>query len=139
MYLKKTATPENTGNLPTGVVQTSGTASSVWAAYWRKHLHLLIAVALVPIFFAIYYLCFWLRFEGQLGWHELESFRATVGWVVCVKLAWFVGLRVCRGLEPIGDFLRSERIVARCHRRCNHRGIDLLFVSSLRRSFHAAC
>ncbi|MGD0654542.1 MAG: nucleoside-diphosphate sugar epimerase/dehydratase [Thermoguttaceae bacterium] len=58
---------------------------------------MLISAALLPIFVAIYYLGYWLRFEGQLRSHELESFHATVGWVVFVKLAWFVGLRVCRG------------------------------------------
>jgi FlaA1/EpsC-like NDP-sugar epimerase len=63
----------------------------------RIRLRMLIAAALLPAFIAIYYLGYWLRFEGQLGQNALESFRATVMWVVFVKLAWFVGLRVCRG------------------------------------------
>ena len=66
-------------------------------AYWRHHLHVLGAIALLPVFVGIYYLSYWLRFEGQLGEGELECFRATAGWVVLVKLAWFVGLQVCQG------------------------------------------
>ncbi len=65
--------------------------------YWRQHLHLLVAAALVPFLAGIYYLSFWLRFEGPLGGRETACFRATVGWVLAVKLAWFVGLRTCRG------------------------------------------
>jgi FlaA1/EpsC-like NDP-sugar epimerase len=63
----------------------------------RAYFHLLIATAFLPIFIAIYYLGYWLRFEGQLSFCEWESFRCSVGWVVFVKLAWFAGLRVCRG------------------------------------------
>jgi FlaA1/EpsC-like NDP-sugar epimerase len=63
----------------------------------RRHLPAFIGASLLPIFVAIYYLSYWLRFEGQLGSYGLETFRATVGWVVFAKLAWFVGLRVCRG------------------------------------------
>jgi FlaA1/EpsC-like NDP-sugar epimerase len=66
-------------------------------AYWRRHLHLLTTAALVPALVGIYYLCFWLRFEGQVGRGEMACFRATVGWVLLVKLGWFVGLRTCRG------------------------------------------
>ncbi len=67
------------------------------AVFWRRHLHLLGAAALLPVFAGIYYLDFWLRFEGQLTAKELHCFRATVGWIVLVKLAWFVGLRACQG------------------------------------------
>ena len=63
----------------------------------RRHLYLLTTMMLVPAFVGIYWLSFWLRFEGQLGGEELACFAATVGWIVTVKLAWFVGLRVCRG------------------------------------------
>ncbi len=65
--------------------------------YWRQHLHLLAATALLPVFAGIYYLDFWLRFEGEMTGDQLRCFLATVGWVVLVKLAWFVGLRVCQG------------------------------------------
>lgn len=79
------------------VCQTSGRASGVWATYWNNHFHLLIALIMAPIFVAIYFLSYWIRFEGQLGKSDLNCFRATVGWIICVKLAWFVGLRVCHG------------------------------------------
>lgn len=65
--------------------------------YWRRHLHLLGVVALLPIFVGIYYLDFLLRFEFELSKDNLECFRATVGWVVFTKLAWFAGLRACQG------------------------------------------
>jgi FlaA1/EpsC-like NDP-sugar epimerase len=104
MYLKNTENPENTGNHPVDVVQTSGRAAGVWATYWRSHLHLLVGASLVPIFFGIYYMSYWLRFEGQLGSHGINTFKATVGWIVFAKLAWFVGLRVCQGWSRLVTF-----------------------------------
>ena len=65
--------------------------------YWQRHLHLLGALLLAPVFAGIYYLCFCLRFEGQLDDYSLQCFHATVSWIVLVKLAWFAGLRVCQG------------------------------------------
>jgi FlaA1/EpsC-like NDP-sugar epimerase len=47
---------------------------------------------------------YWLRFEGQLGSYEIHAFWAAVGWVVCAKLAWFVGLRVCQGWSRMVTF-----------------------------------
>lgn len=66
-------------------------------AFWRQHLHLLMAILIAPALAAIYYLSFWLRFEGRLGSTNYACFRDTVAWVVAVKLGWFVGLRACRG------------------------------------------
>jgi len=65
--------------------------------YWRHHLHVLAAAALLPAFAGIYFLSYWLRFEGQIATAEYRCFQATVAWIVLVKLAWFVGLRVCQG------------------------------------------
>jgi FlaA1/EpsC-like NDP-sugar epimerase len=67
------------------------------ASRLRRHLHVFIAAALLPIFITVYYLSYWLRFEGQLGRSGFDTFRATVGWVVCAKLVCFVGMRACRG------------------------------------------
>jgi FlaA1/EpsC-like NDP-sugar epimerase len=64
---------------------------------WRRHLHLLTTTALLPAFVGVYWLSFWLRFEGQLGLEGQACFRATLGWIVMVKLAWFVSLRACQG------------------------------------------
>jgi FlaA1/EpsC-like NDP-sugar epimerase len=64
---------------------------------WQRHLHWLGVAALLPVFAGIYYLDFWLRFEGFLTDAEVECFAQTVGWVVAIKLAWFAALRVCRG------------------------------------------
>ena len=66
-------------------------------AYWRHHLHLLTLLAIAPALAAIYYLSFWLRFEGRLEGANLACFRDTLAWVLAVQLGWFVGLRACRG------------------------------------------
>lgn len=63
----------------------------------RGHLYLLTTAMLLPAFVGIYWLSFWLRFEGQLGNKDLACFTATVGWIVAAKLGWFVSLRACRG------------------------------------------
>lgn len=65
--------------------------------YWQRHLHLLGIAALLPIFLGIYYVAFWLRFEGRLEGNDLECLGHTIGWFVAVKLGWFAALRVCRG------------------------------------------
>ena len=47
---------------------------------------------LLPVFFAIYYLSYWMRLEGQLGEVQSRIFWSTVGWFIAVKLlifAWF--------------------------------------------------
>jgi len=95
---------ENLNSQSTDVAQTSDHATCVWANYWHCHLHLLVAVALVPIFFVIYYLSYWLRFEGHLRSNELSVFHATVGWVVFTKLALCVGLRMTRGWSRLVTF-----------------------------------
>ncbi len=74
-----------------------GNSHSTKTIYWRQHLHLLMTAAFLPAFAATYWLSFWLRFDGQLDDDMLYCFQATVGWVIFVKLGWFVGLRACRG------------------------------------------
>ena len=59
-------------------------------------LRLMDLAVLLPVFAGIYYLSYWLRFEGQLGRDALEGFHATVAWVVAAKLAWFAALGACR-------------------------------------------
>ena len=85
--------------------------------YWRQHLHLLAAAALLPVFAGIYYLDFWLRFEGDLRGAELDCFAATVSWVVLVKLAWFVGPAGLSRLAPLGHLLRPRAPLPGRHRR----------------------
>ena len=65
--------------------------------YWRHHFHVLFAAALLPVFAGTYLLAYWLRFEGQLGENEIQCFRATVGWIVSVKVGWFIAMRTCQG------------------------------------------
>lgn len=72
---------------------------------FRGHLYLLTTAALLPAFVGIYWLSFWLRFERQLAGENLACFTATVGWIVTLKLGWFVGLRVCRGwIRPVAFY-----------------------------------
>ena len=66
-------------------------------AYWRHHVHLLTAAALMPVLAGIYYLSFWLRFDARLGNQEWACFRNTAGWVTLAQIVWFVGLDACRG------------------------------------------
>jgi FlaA1/EpsC-like NDP-sugar epimerase len=81
----------------------AGAAPSAWRRLGGRAargtdwlLRLLDVAVLLPVFAGIYYLSYWLRFEGQLGRDALEGFRATVALVVAVKVAWFVGLGACR-------------------------------------------
>jgi FlaA1/EpsC-like NDP-sugar epimerase len=57
---------------------------------------LLCTATLLPVFVAIYYLSFWLRFEGQLGPVERREFLLTVAWVVLIKLLMFAWFRIHR-------------------------------------------
>ncbi|MBN2475478.1 MAG: polysaccharide biosynthesis protein [Pirellulales bacterium] len=54
------------------------------------------AATLLPAFVAIYYISFWLRFEGRLGPTEQREFLLTVGWVVLTKLSMFAWFRIHR-------------------------------------------
>ena len=64
---------------------------------------------LVPVFVAIYYLSFWLRFEGQLGPGEWREFSLTVAWVVLIKLVMFGWFRIHRSW---GRFVTFYDLVA---------------------------
>lgn len=78
---------------------------------FRRHLHLLTTAGLAPTFAGIYYLCFCLRFEGQLDDAAFAGFSATVGWVVTAKLACFVALRACRGWSRSVSFYDLAALV----------------------------
>ena len=65
--------------------------------YWRQHFHLIGLALLAPMFVCIFYVDFWLRFEGQLNEATLQQLQDTVGWFVCAKLAWFAAFRTCKG------------------------------------------
>ncbi len=56
----------------------------------------LFTAALLPLFVLIYYLAYWLRFEGQLGAMQLNGFTQTVLWIVIVKVAVFSWFRIDR-------------------------------------------
>jgi len=57
---------------------------------------MLCMATLMPMFVVIYYLSYWLRFEGRLGPTEWREFSLTVGWIVLVKLVIFAWFRVHR-------------------------------------------
>jgi len=81
-----------------------GGSHTTRSIYWRQHRHLLLAVALLPIFVSVYYLSFWLRFEGEALAGAMGCFQATVGWIVLTKLAWFVASGACKGWSRIATF-----------------------------------
>ena len=49
-----------------------------------------VVAALLPLFLAIHYTAYWLRFEGRVGESELSQIAATIGWVALAKLVVFV-------------------------------------------------
>ena len=58
----------------------------------RARRPILYMALLAPIMICVYYLSFWIRFEGEIGQEARRTFWATVAWVVPVKLgafAWF--------------------------------------------------
>ena len=65
--------------------------------------------ALLPVFVGVYYLSYWLRFEGQLGPTELNRFWGTAVWVVAVKLMLFGWFRIYQGW---GRFVTFYDLVA---------------------------
>ena len=75
-------------------------------ASWRRHLYLLTTAALLPAFAGIYYLCFWLRFEGQLSDCGLACFRATVALGADGETRLVRGLAHLPGVESFGHLLR---------------------------------
>lgn len=54
-------------------------------------------LALALVFAATYYVSYWLRFEGQIPPKEISRLLSTVGWVICIKLAFFIRFRVGSG------------------------------------------
>ncbi len=54
-------------------------------------------IALVVLFLSIYYACYWLRFEGELGPIQWHCFASTAAWVVAVKAAIFLRFRIAHG------------------------------------------
>ena len=50
---------------------------------------LVVVVGLFPLFLAIHYAAYWLRFEGRIGESEQSQIAATIGWVALAKLAVF--------------------------------------------------
>ncbi len=69
---------------------------SVVDALRRIRRPLLCTATLVPVFAAIYYFSFWLRFEGRLGDVQIREFSLTVAWVVLIKLTMFAWFRIHR-------------------------------------------
>jgi FlaA1/EpsC-like NDP-sugar epimerase len=58
----------------------------------------------VFIFWGIYYLSYWLRFEGDIVPKEMQAFVMTAGWIVAVKLLVFLGLRIHHGWGRLVTF-----------------------------------
>ncbi len=59
---------------------------------------------LMPLFFATYYLAYWLRFEGRIDAPTFELFILTAGWVVLVKLLIFAWCRLYYGWGRLVSF-----------------------------------
>jgi len=84
-------------------------AARACARVHRARRPLLCLATLAPVLAVIYYLSFWLRFEGRLGEVEQREFLQTVAWVVLVKLATFAWFRIHRSW---GRFVTFYDLVA---------------------------
>jgi FlaA1/EpsC-like NDP-sugar epimerase len=91
-------------HVPCDADPSSARAEAFPTTSWRNHSYLLVVMALLPIFWGIYYSSYWLRFDGKWRPGMLHSFHTTVGWIILTKLAWFVGLRACRGWNRLVTF-----------------------------------
>ena len=59
---------------------------------------------LLPLFFAIHYMGYWMRMEGQFGPALAHIFWSTVGWFVLVKLVIFAWFGIHRGWGRFHSF-----------------------------------
>jgi FlaA1/EpsC-like NDP-sugar epimerase len=94
----------NYASTPFATPEGGAQADRAPAASWRGLRYLAVIACLFPFFAGLYFLVFWMRFDGQIEANEYACFRATVGWVVCVKVAWFVALGACRGWDRLASF-----------------------------------
>ncbi len=79
---------------------------------WRHHPRgLLGAAMLLPFFVGAYFAAFWLRFEGQTPPRVEQWFWSTVGYVVAIKLAVFIGFRMHRSWGRFLTFSDLARLV----------------------------
>ena len=53
--------------------------------------------ALLPVFAGIYYLAYWLRFDGDLPPNQLQLFGSTLGLILLIKCVLFGWFRVYQG------------------------------------------
>ena len=77
---------------------TSRAAERTAGCQWcGLRLQFLVAAAMVPLFAAVYFVSYWLRFEGILGAQEIWSLKTTIGGIVTVKVLVFMLLKVHQG------------------------------------------
>ena len=58
---------------------------------------LCLAAGIMPVFAGLYWLAYWLRFDGALDPHSLASFQTTLWLVVLIKTLTFAWFRVYQG------------------------------------------
>lgn len=91
---------------------SSADSGGMTPGVWRHHLRgLLGAAMLLPFLLAAYLTAFWLRFEGQTPPRVEQWFWSTVGYVVAIKLAVFVGFRIHRSWGRFLTFSDLARLV----------------------------
>jgi FlaA1/EpsC-like NDP-sugar epimerase len=81
---------------------TDSARQSKWLPWpvreWRRVKRQLLWLSTLPPMFAlVYYLSYWVRFEGQLGREEWQTFSSMVLWVVLIKMGVFGWLRIHQG------------------------------------------
>lgn len=66
-------------------------------AWYHVRSQFLVSGLFVAVFWGVYYLSYWLRFETNLLPTARPGFMMTVGWLVAVKLIVFTGFRIHYG------------------------------------------
>ncbi|MCS7303587.1 MAG: polysaccharide biosynthesis protein [Thermoguttaceae bacterium] len=81
-----------------GEVLSSSTSAASWKHSWSRLGRDLLWLALMaPIFGGIFYLAYWLRFDGAIPLANWASFQRMWLWVIVIKLIVFGGFRFHRG------------------------------------------
>ncbi len=88
---------EDAGPVPAAEGPENQPADSAPPPWYHVRSQFLVSGLFVAVFWGVYYLSYWLRFEGGVSPTEGARFAMTAGWLVAVKLIVFMGFRVHHG------------------------------------------
>ena len=85
--------------------------SRLFDSLWKRKNSLFLCLALAPVFAFVYWLAYWLRFEGHLDQTTWSNILRSVGWVILVKAVVFGWLCIYQGWH---HYLTFHDLVAIC-------------------------